>query len=172
MYSVDSVSDKAAFLALEGEWNDAVDRAAVPHPFLRHEWVRMWWEAFGGESQQLHILVVRRDSQVCAIAPLMFERAQMYGMPVRRLRFLQNDHTPRTDVIVAGHVEDSYRALWHAIQDGGQPWDVLQLSQIPGESGSRERFRQLAASEVCICMCVRVCVCVCVCVLGGIFVRM
>jgi hypothetical protein len=41
MYSVDLVSDKAAFLALEGEWNDAVARAAIAHPFLRHEWVRM-----------------------------------------------------------------------------------------------------------------------------------
>ena len=99
MYSVDLVSDKAAFLALEGEWNDAVDRAAIAHPFLRHEWVRTWWDAFG-EAQQLNILVVRHAARVCAIAPLMFERAQMYGMPVRRMRFLQNDHTPRTDVIV------------------------------------------------------------------------
>jgi CelD/BcsL family acetyltransferase involved in cellulose biosynthesis len=148
MYSVDLVSDKAAFLALEGEWNDADDRAAVSHPFLRHEWVRTWWEAFGGQgARQLHVLVVRRGSRPCAIAPLMFERAQMYGVPVRRLRFLQNDHTPRADVIVAGDVENSYRALWHAIQDGGGPWDVLQLSQIPGDSESRDRFRQLAAAD-------------------------
>jgi CelD/BcsL family acetyltransferase involved in cellulose biosynthesis len=146
MYSVDLVSETAAFLALEGEWNAAVDRAAVAHPFLRHEWMRIWWDAFGG-SAQLHILIVRRDGRVCAIAPLMFERAQMYGLPVRRLRFLQNDHTPRSDVIVAEHAEDSYRALWHAMQDGSSRWDVLQLSQIPGDSISRERFRTLAADE-------------------------
>jgi CelD/BcsL family acetyltransferase involved in cellulose biosynthesis len=143
MYSVDLVSDKTAFLALEGEWNDAVDRAAIAYPFLRHEWVRMWWEAFG-ETQQLNILVVRHAARVCAIAPLMFERAQMYGMPVRRLRFLHNDHTPRTDVIVADHAEGSYRALWHAMLDGGPRWDVLQLSQIPSESSSREKLGQLA----------------------------
>jgi CelD/BcsL family acetyltransferase involved in cellulose biosynthesis len=145
MYSVDLVSDKAAFLALEGEWNDAVDRAAIAHPFLRHEWVRMWWSAFSADAQQLHVLVVRRDSRVCAIAPLMFERAQMYALPVRRLRFLHNDHTPRTDVIAADHVEDSYRVLWHAIQDSAERWDVLQLSQLPGDSRTRDRFRQLAA---------------------------
>jgi hypothetical protein len=34
------ISDYSAFMALEAEWNDAVDRAAVPHPFLRHEWIR------------------------------------------------------------------------------------------------------------------------------------
>jgi hypothetical protein len=149
MYSVDRVSDKAAFLALEGEWNAAVERAAVPHPFVRHEWVRMWWEAFGA-SHQLNILVVRHAGRVCAIAPLMFERAQMYGMSVRRMRFLQNDHTPRTDVIVVNEgpdrFDDSYRALWHGMLDGGPRWDVLQLSQIPGESSSREKFGQCAAA--------------------------
>jgi CelD/BcsL family acetyltransferase involved in cellulose biosynthesis len=77
----------------------------------------------------------------------MFERAQMYGMPVRRLRFLQNDHTPRTDVIVAGHRDAAYGALWHAIQDGGERWDVLQLSQLPSDSITRDRFRQLAAFD-------------------------
>lgn len=145
MYSVDLVSDKAAFLALEGDWNDAVERATMAYPFVRHEWVRMWWEAFG-EGQQLNILVARHAGRVCAIAPLMFERAQMYGMPVRRLRFMQNDHTPRTDVIVADHANDSYRALWHAMLDGGPRWDVMQLSQLPGDSRSRETFDRLATA--------------------------
>lgn len=147
MYSVDLVSDKSTFLALEGEWNDAVDRAAIAHPFLRHEWIRIWWDAFGTIGQQLHILVVRNGSQVCAIGPMMFERSQMYNVPVRLLRFLHNDHTPRADVIVAGQGDDAYRALWHGMQDGGSRWDVLQLSQIPGESASREKFRQLATAE-------------------------
>ena len=60
-----------AFVALEAEWNDTVDRARIPHPFLRHEWVRTWWDSFGGPStgfarsgqasRQLHIIVVRDD---------------------------------------------------------------------------------------------------------------
>ena len=32
------------------------------------------------------------------------------------------------------------------ILDGGPRWDVLQLSQIPGDSSSREKFQQLAAA--------------------------
>jgi CelD/BcsL family acetyltransferase involved in cellulose biosynthesis len=50
-------------------------------------------------------------------------------------------------VIVADHADDSYRALWHAIHEGGRRWDVLQLSQIPVDSNTRERFRTLAAGE-------------------------
>jgi CelD/BcsL family acetyltransferase involved in cellulose biosynthesis len=148
MYSIDLITDKSAFLDLEEAWNDTVDRAGVAHPFLRHEWVRIWWEAFGGD-RRLHILVVKRENRICAIAPLMFERAQMYGLPVRRLRLLHNDHTPRADVIVAdepGTEEDSYLALWHALRHDRERWDVLQLSQLPAESSTRGAFERMAAS--------------------------
>ena len=147
MLSVDLVSSNAAFLALEGEWNDAVERAGIAHPFLRHEWIRTWWDAFHGAGEQLHVLVARRGSRVSAIAPLMFDRTPMYGVPVRRLRFLQNDHTPRADVIVADQADDSYRALWHALRDEARRWDVLQLSQLPAESSSRQAFQRLAAFD-------------------------
>lgn len=146
MYSVDLVTDKTAFLGLREIWNDTVDRAGVAHPFLRHEWLRTWWDAFGADHQ-LHILLVKAGRRICAIAPLMFERAQMYGMPIRRLRLIQNDHTPRTDVIVAEHPEDSYRALWHALINDRQRWDVLQLSQLPRESVTRVAFSKLADED-------------------------
>ena len=56
--SVDIVTDEAAFLDLEAEWNETVDRAGLAHPFLRHEWIRTWWECFGSGGR-LHIVVVR-----------------------------------------------------------------------------------------------------------------
>jgi CelD/BcsL family acetyltransferase involved in cellulose biosynthesis len=142
---VSQITEYTAFLALEKAWNDAVERAGTAHPFLRHEWMRTWWEAFGGGDCQLRVLVVRSGDRITAIAPLMRETGRMYGVPVRRLRFLQNDHTPRADVIVAERPEQSYRAIWQALVDDRDNWDVLQLSQLPGESTTRETFSKLAA---------------------------
>jgi CelD/BcsL family acetyltransferase involved in cellulose biosynthesis len=147
MYSIDLVSDNRDFVGLKDEWNDAVERAATPHPFLRHEWLRAWWDAFHTDSQQLHVLVVRDKAQICAAAPLMFERSSMYGMPIRRLRFLHNDHTPRIDVIAAASVEHAYRHIWRAIHDDRRHWDVLQLSQLTSDSPTREMFRRFAAES-------------------------
>jgi CelD/BcsL family acetyltransferase involved in cellulose biosynthesis len=148
MYSVDLVSDNAGFVALEGEWNDAVERAGIAHPFLRHEWLRTWWEAFGGgHGQELHTFVVRHEGRVCAIAPLMFDSAHMFGVPVRRLCLLQNDHTPRADLIVADRPDDSYRAMWLAVHESARRWDVLQLSQLPAESATRETLGRIAGGE-------------------------
>ena len=129
---------------MESEWNEAIERASVPHPFLRHEWLRTWWECFGAGAR-LHIVVVRSSGRILAIAPLMCDTAWMYGVRVRRMRLLQNDHTPRTDIVVTERADECYRAIWKALQNDSEPWDVLQLSQIPRASDTLRAFSTLAA---------------------------
>ena len=142
------VSEYTRFLALEGEWNDAVERAGVSHPFLTHQWLRTWWECFGG-PRALHIVVVRSGGRMAAIAPFMRERTQMYGVPIRRIDLLHNDHTPRADVIIAGDPESSYRAMWQALRASHREWDLLQLSRVPRESPTRAAFERMAEDEGC-----------------------
>ena len=146
--SVDTISDYAAFVDFEPEWNETVARAGITHPFLRHEWVRTWWDCFGA-GRRLHILVVRSDNRIIAIAPLMRESTQMYGLPVRRICFLQNDHTPRTDIIVTERPGDACRAIWNALRNGRERWDLLQLNQLPKDSPTRELIAGLAAADGC-----------------------
>lgn len=146
---VDAVSDYAAFMQLEAEWNDAVEAAGITHPFLRHEWVRTWWDAFSTPGARLYILVVRAHGRITAIAPFMRETVPMYGVPTRRIRFIQNDHTPRTDVIVAAQPAESYRAIWSALRADRDRWDVLQLSALERQSDTRRVFEELAAADRC-----------------------
>ena len=144
MYSVELITEPADFLALATTWNEVVERARVPHPFLRHEWLRAWWECFG-QTHQLHILTVKHQGRLCAIAPLISERTQMYGVPIRRLRLMHNDHTPRADFIVAEPANEPYQALWETLLHANTGWDVLQLGQLPDGSITRDRVRTLAA---------------------------
>ena len=143
-FSVNVVTDDAEFLALETEWNDTVERARIAHPFLRHEWLRTWWECFG-RGCRLHILIVRVDNRIAAIAPLLSDTTRLYGMSIWRIRLLHNDHTPRADFIVAEQPEPSYRAIWNALYERRDRWDVLQLSQVPEGSPTRDAICSLAA---------------------------
>jgi CelD/BcsL family acetyltransferase involved in cellulose biosynthesis len=140
------VTEYDAFVALEAEWNDVVDRARVPHPFLRHEWMRTWWDTFGG-SASLEILILREDGRIAAIAPLMRERTQMYRVPVTRLRLLQNDHTPRIDFLIASRPDESYQAIWHWLRHDAAPWDVLQLNQLQRASRTMATVNRFAQAE-------------------------
>jgi len=146
--SLHTVTEDAAFLALETEWNETVDRARVAHPFLRHEWLRTWWECFG-RGGRLHIVVVRAEGRIVAIAPLMSDTTRMYGIPIRRLRLLHNDHTPRTDFIVAERAEESYRAIWTALHQQRDSWDVLQLGQVPQQSRTLGLVSTMAIADGC-----------------------
>ena len=141
---IEIVTTVDRFLDLEPEWNDAVARAGVPHPFVTHEWIRTWWECFGGGSRSLHVVIARRGGEVFAIAPLMRERTRMYGLPVRKLDLIHNDHTPRADVIAVGPAADAWRAIWTALQDGRRDWDVLQCSRLADDSPSGAALARLA----------------------------
>jgi CelD/BcsL family acetyltransferase involved in cellulose biosynthesis len=150
------VTDYSAFLRLEAEWNDVVARAQVPHPFLRHEWIRTWWDSFGPSARsdrsgqanrELHIIVVRDEGRIIAIAPLMRETAVAYGLPVRRIALLANDHTPRTDFVIADKPDEAYRAIWNVLLRDIDRWDVLQLTQLLRTSTTVAAMSQFAAAE-------------------------
>jgi CelD/BcsL family acetyltransferase involved in cellulose biosynthesis len=140
------VTDYDTFVRLGPEWNDAVRRAKVAHPFLLHEWFRTWWDCFGG-IRRLHIIVVRDGEEILGIAPLMTEQAHLYGVPVRKIDLLHNDHTPRADVIVSGSPRLAYDAIWEALRDASDQWDVLQLSRLPEDSATRLAFASLAERQ-------------------------
>ena len=144
--TVDVVTDYDEFLELESAWNDAVRRAAVMHPFLRHEWMRTWWRR-SRPARSCTCWSSAIDGRIAAIAPLMRESVVMYGFRARRIRMIHNDHTPRTDLIVASHPEESYRAIWNALQDECDRWDVLLLSQLERDSRTRAEIPQLAAAN-------------------------
>jgi CelD/BcsL family acetyltransferase involved in cellulose biosynthesis len=141
--TVDIVSDERSLLALEPQWNALVNAAGVAHPFLTHQWVTTWWEAFGA-GKTLHVLVVKAGAEVVAIAPLMRTRRIFYGIPLRCIELIANDHTPRTDFLMVDHRAEVYRAVWASLIEHQEVWDVLLFSQILVESETSEQLLALA----------------------------
>jgi CelD/BcsL family acetyltransferase involved in cellulose biosynthesis len=143
--SVEVFADEHALARLEGTWNQLVEESGIVHPFVRHEWVRRWWEAFG-RGRKLHLVLVRDDDGPLALAPLMLSRRRHYGVAVRTLEFLANEHVPRFDVIVARRPAEAYRALWEHLAALEDAWDVIQLQEIPAGSATLEELPRLAAA--------------------------
>jgi CelD/BcsL family acetyltransferase involved in cellulose biosynthesis len=101
-YHVEEISDFDAFVSLEKEWNPLLAAAPVNAPFLRHEWFRIWWKAFG-VGKRLAILAVRsKEGELAAVVPLMEERGFRVGVPCRVWVSMSNDHSCRFDWIMNG----------------------------------------------------------------------
>jgi CelD/BcsL family acetyltransferase involved in cellulose biosynthesis len=144
-YQVEYLADGPSFLDVEAEWNRLVDEAAVEHPFLRHEWLRVWWDCFG-EGNRLAVVLVRANGRLVAAAPLMSNGPRMYGLRARRLQTIYNVHTPRLGLIVAPGHEGAYRAVWRHIAERDD-WDVLELNQLPEGSPTLDRITELASAD-------------------------
>jgi CelD/BcsL family acetyltransferase involved in cellulose biosynthesis len=143
--TVDVINDYPTFARLEPQWNETVEQAGLTHPFLRHEWLRTWWDSFG-QGRTLNIMVARAGRRIIGLAPLMLETARMHGVPVRRVQFLHNDHTPKADVIVTDRADETFDAIWSALLQARSKWDVLQFSQLPGDSQTHQQIGRLAGA--------------------------
>jgi CelD/BcsL family acetyltransferase involved in cellulose biosynthesis len=143
-FEITTVSDAAGLAALQHEWHRLLERAGHEHPFTTHEWVRTWWNAFGDDAE-LNILVVRRHGECVGIAPLMLRSTRMYGLPVRQLGFIANDHTPRFDMIVAEPRAAVERAIWDHLLETRGAWDVLLLRQLEERSPTIGAVERLSA---------------------------
>jgi len=124
------VTDYRLFTDLETLWNRLVDEAGIEFPFVRHEWVRAIWDCFY-QGADLYILLVLEQGRPIGIAPLLQERARMYGIPVRRLRAITNVYSERFDFIFAGRPEECAAAVWAHLGEHAREWDVLELPQLP-----------------------------------------
>ncbi len=126
---VELIKDYEVFVRLGPVWNRLVDEAGITHPFMRHEWIRTWWDCFehGGA---LHILVVKQGEDPIAIAPLMLDRGRVYGLAVRRLRGIANVYTERFDFILAQRPKEACHAIWAYLAAESSQWDMLELRQI------------------------------------------
>lgn len=80
--------------ALEPEWNDLLERSVMHVPFLRHEYLRIWWQTRGGgewPDAELALVTARQDGRLMGVAPL----------------FLANNRQGQPSLLLLGSIEIS-----------------------------------------------------------------
>jgi CelD/BcsL family acetyltransferase involved in cellulose biosynthesis len=126
--SVQEVTDRAGFMALEPEWNALVE-ATANELFYRHEFLRIWIDNFA-PTAQLRVLTLRdSEGNLTAALPLVAERTTMYGIPVRQLSGTANPHSCRFDLIA--REPEAAAAMFLAWLSTDRSWDVLRLTDVP-----------------------------------------
>lgn len=111
------LTDEADWYRLAEEWNALLDRSVQPLPFLRHEYLRVWWETRGaGEWKNAQLAVaVYRDVQGTLQGAAGFFIAPTRLGPTM---FLLGSHrlTDYLGVLVAPEAQDGFfRALGRAL---------------------------------------------------------
>lgn len=127
-------------LHLEREWNQLLERSASHVPFLRFDYLRVWWETRGGgewpQDSTLAIVTARQNGVLTGIAPL-FHVPNHQGLP--RLMLLGSieisdylDLIAPPDVL-AGFIDGLLTFLLNADLPR---WQALDLYNLPDDSPS------------------------------------
>jgi CelD/BcsL family acetyltransferase involved in cellulose biosynthesis len=140
---VAELNDRAAFVALEQEWN-ALNARTGNEPFYRHEFLRIWIDNFA-PTARIRVLIARdAEGKLQAALPLMEERVYMYGVPVRQLVATANAHSCRFDVIAEDGAAAAEAFFAYLAVDNS--WDVMRLIEVPEGARAWKLFEAFAGA--------------------------
>ena len=166
--TLEIIRDEVGFAALEPWWDVLLEQSATRTPFLRWDWVRLWWAEFHTDFT-LAITVLRdAESRPLAIAPLMIGQ-ENDGMRrhLRHLGFLAGlgeAKGERMDFLVpAGRELELTPRLCQAFQRLEGEWEAIRLNKVPEESPNyclivkalSERYMAVGVVTRTECLCIQ-----------------
>lgn len=137
---IEVIQSEQQWDALTGEWNELLSTSITDVPFLRHEYLRAWWQHRGGgewDSGELYIITARSEAgSLIGIAPL----------------FISKNHAGNPALFLIGSVEISdfldliaapenlapfaEALLDHLTGPEAPAWDSLELDNLLEDSPS------------------------------------
>ena len=143
---IETHTESGGFWALRPEWNDLVQRSYHNNLFLTWEWQTTWWKHIGEGSLLLLGFRAEDDGRLVGIAPL-FHTQTDDGHSVLHLIGCR-DISDYLDLIMeAGHEETVYRALLDYLKDAAPDWDLLDFCNIPQNSRTYVKLREMAEAR-------------------------
>jgi CelD/BcsL family acetyltransferase involved in cellulose biosynthesis len=141
--TVGIVEDASGFDALEGEWNALLEQSAAS-VFQSFEWQRTWWKYFGERRRdaRLHIVTVRDERGLFAVAPFYVERARSLGvLTLRRLLFVGRRDSDYLDILAVPGTEAECIDLIAASLAQSPDFDMVLLEDMADRSATASLFR-------------------------------
>lgn len=129
------------FIKLKDIWNELLINSSHPLVFLTHQWIDVWWKAFG-KGKELFILLVYKGNELTAIAPLMLNKGKHtligrpnVAVPTKKIEFIANVHSNRCDIICKDNPEavcDTIAGFF--LSEYKNSWDILSLEYLLKDS--------------------------------------
>ena len=121
------------FKTLREQWDNTLNNSGSDNVFLTYEWLSTWLYTFGVNTKPF-VIIVRKDDDIVAIAPLVIIKNKELGMPVRKIQFMGSPQIDYADFIIAEKRAQSLAAIFNCILENANLWNYIELSHITDES--------------------------------------
>ncbi len=135
------VQSFSEFKQLGDEWNELLAHTDRDYVFLRHEWFTTWWKSFGDDSK-LFVIIARHKGQLILAAPLMIGRWKVRMFKPRCLKFIENDESPRCEIIVHPHYMFLLPRFYNFLMQHSHRWDLALFRNMPAFSPTFMSLKQ------------------------------
>jgi CelD/BcsL family acetyltransferase involved in cellulose biosynthesis len=134
---------------LAPEWNALLEQTATHVPFMRYEYLNLWWQTRGGgewPDAELVLVVARQDGRLAAAAPLFFT-PDWQGRPALLL-VGSIEVSDYLDLLVRSEDLPAFLdALLPFLRDAGLPdWQALDLYNLLDDSPTIPALERAARS--------------------------
>jgi len=148
MMQLEVIQTIEAFDALAEQWNHLLEHSASHVPFLRHEYLRAWWNTLGGgewSHGELYIVIGRHSSEaLCGVAPLFYTTNRQGEAALMLLGSVEiSDYL---DLIIRPDDLPGFtcRLLEHLDGQGAPDWQVLDLYNLLEDSPTLPALQEAA----------------------------
>ena len=141
------VRGRESFLKLRKEWDATLLAGPDPSPALEHDFLRVWLENFAASQTPL-ALIARRENRIAGGMGLLLENTTLDGVPVRLAHDWSNSHSTRGGLLLGPDGPSVIEPLVQMALD--QPWDVLELRDVPRENHILETLTAAFRNADCV----------------------
>ncbi|MBU1317617.1 MAG: GNAT family N-acetyltransferase [candidate division Zixibacteria bacterium] len=144
MVKIEIIENLEDFLKLSDAWDELVSGSEVDHAFMRHLWYAEVIKAYFA-NDTLAVVIIRRDGQLVAAAPMRRTVYRIRGLGVKTLSFISTEITPRCNFIVAD--SDLLEPLVMSVI-GAPDWDVLYAKNLEENAATTKKFIELIGNSL------------------------
>ena len=146
MLTVKEITKFEDFLKLKNVWDGLLADSGMVNPYLTHNWFQIAFDYFENKND-LFILLIYDNDKVIAIAPLLISKEKQFGIFIKKVRFIENVHTPFQDIILSQKKKESLRAIIDFLKDKFKKWDLLDLKEIRTNSDNIKILEDLVCEK-------------------------
>lgn len=130
--------------ALKGDWEALEEKATNRTAFSTFDWIMAWYTHYGGVIGEPLVGAVRSDGVLVAIAPFVYWKGTLGGVPVRRVDFAGHNSEAGEFLIADGHTE-AVKALLESLKREVR-FDLVCLNNIDEGSEVSKALEKTAAA--------------------------
>lgn len=104
MIQLTSLTSFEEFQSVKPEWSTFIGRYFGDAYYLDHEWLSQWWQCYALHAD-VYIFMVYKNNELAGLVPLMIQKDNFGGFPVRKLGFLGSGFGKEDFPLISDHEE-------------------------------------------------------------------